>query len=165
MYFYGQFVIESLGRSRPYHSVPIIPPPSSERLFVIVAPLRGRLVVPLKYKHSAFACFPDLISSDAIINCSRPREWSRVDTSTSPPPSALYLQFSFVNNKPWRRRGSDFNEGINNSAERGWGAEGGKRGVVVGRGRGRAGEGRQRGEFKRAYTGRKVTTIIAWLGV
>lgn len=25
-----------------------------------------------------------------------------------------YLQFSFVNNKPWRRRGSDFNEGINN---------------------------------------------------
>lgn len=36
-----------------------------------------------------------------------------------------YLQFSFVNNKPWPRRGSDFNEGINNPGCARGGREGG----------------------------------------
>jgi len=77
-------------------------------------PLQRYVVAPdrpsLWNINSTFACFPDLISFDAIINCPRPREWLRVDTRTA----RSYLQFSFVNNKSWRRRGSDFNEGINN---------------------------------------------------
>lgn len=79
-------------------------------------------------------------------------------------PSALYLQFSFVNNKPWRRRGSDFNEGINNPVERGLWSEGGKR-----RERGQRGErteNRKAGKFKQAYKEKSsmyITTIIAWL--
>lgn len=39
-----------------------------------------------------------------------------------------YLQFSFVNNKPWRRRGSDFNEGINNPGCVRWEARSGLEG-------------------------------------
>lgn len=139
----------------PCHFVPASPSPPAA--YVTVLPSRGRSVVPLKYKHSAFACFPDLISSDAIINCSRPLEWSRVDTPALPPPcphpTALYLQFSFVNNKPWRRRGSDFNEGINNPAERGRRPAGG-RGAGCRRegGLAAAWRGGQPGEFRRAYT-------------
>jgi len=46
--------------------------------------------------NSAFACFPDLISFDAIINCPRPREWLRVDTPAAsrraapPGPARIY---------------------------------------------------------------------------
>lgn len=46
-----------------------------------------------------------------------------------------YLQFSFVNNKPWRRRGLDFNEGINNP--------GCAAGSEIGTWRGRRGGGRE----------------------
>lgn len=75
---------------------------------------------------------------------------------TFPPFRALYLQFSFVNNKPWRRRGSDFNEGINNLAERGRRPEGGKRTALVGS-EGESREGQRvasPGEFMRVYTQR-----------
>lgn len=76
------------------------------------------------------------------------------------PLSALYLQFSFVNNKPWRRRGSDFNEGINNPVERGLWSEGGseQRGERI--------ENRKAGKFKQACREKSsmyITIIIAWL--
>lgn len=75
------------------------------------------------------------------------RRYARPFSPSSLPPSALYLQFSFVNNKPWRRRGSDFNEGINNPIE-GYGLRVGNGGSEQ---RGERTENRKAGKFKQAY--------------